>query len=127
MRRAPPLRASRNLGASASPAAGRCDSHSSDSSLSGASTRPALSPSVGPSGRGISSAADAGIWGAGQRRRGGGVPPLAAVDYVASPSDEGVLQQPSKQELTPAEMVNVFGYPRDLRKRCVCPDFGSDD
>ncbi len=43
----------------------------------------------------------------------------ANVDYAASPADEGVLQMPLKQELDPSDMVNVFGYPRDLRKKCA--------
>jgi hypothetical protein len=28
-----------------------------------------------------------------------------------------VLKLPIKQELKPEQMINVFGYPRDLRRR----------
>ena len=57
------------------------------------------------------------------RREGGAhcrarwVQPLAAVDYAPSGADDGVLQRPLKEELSPAEMANVFGYPRDLRRK----------
>lgn len=41
----------------------------------------------------------------------------APIDYAPSPTDAEVLRLPIKQELKPEQMVNVFGYPRDLRKR----------
>jgi hypothetical protein len=41
----------------------------------------------------------------------------AAVDYAPSPTDDSILQLPLKQELLPEDMTNVFGYPRDLRRR----------
>ena len=40
------------------------------------------------------------------------------MDYAPSPTDDSVLQRPSKQELMPEDMTDVFGYPRDLRRRC---------
>lgn len=40
------------------------------------------------------------------------------VDYTPSPTDSEVLRMPSKQELKPEEMTSVFGFPRDLRRRC---------
>ena len=47
-----------------------------------------------------------------------------AVDYAPSPTDDSILQLPLKQELLPEDMTNVFGYPRDLRRRhavLTCP------
>lgn len=41
----------------------------------------------------------------------------APIDYAPSPTDAEVLKLPIKQELKPEQMVNVFGYPRDLRRR----------
>jgi hypothetical protein len=38
-------------------------------------------------------------------------------DYAPSPTDAEVLKLPIKQELKPEQMINVFGYPRDLRRR----------
>ena len=38
-------------------------------------------------------------------------------DYAATASDAGVLQRPLKEELKPAEVKKVFGYPRNLRDR----------
>ena len=40
------------------------------------------------------------------------------VDYAPSPTDSEVLRLPIKQELKPEQMTSVFGYPRDLRRRC---------
>ena len=40
------------------------------------------------------------------------------MDYAPSPTDDSILQMPSKQELMPEDMTDVFGYPRDLRRRC---------
>lgn len=37
-------------------------------------------------------------------------------DYAANAGDDAVLQRPLKSELFPEEIVNVFGYPRDLRE-----------
>lgn len=37
-------------------------------------------------------------------------------DYAANAGDDAVLQRPLKSELLPEEIVNVFGYPRDLRE-----------
>jgi len=52
------------------------------------------------------------------QRRAARVVARAAVDYAPSPTDDSVLQRPSKQELMPEDMTDVFGYPRDLRRRC---------
>ena len=41
------------------------------------------------------------------------------MDYAPSPTDDSILQMPSKQELKPEDMTDVFGYPRDLRRRCA--------
>ncbi|KAK9823598.1 hypothetical protein WJX72_004124 [[Myrmecia] bisecta] len=41
----------------------------------------------------------------------------AREDYPATASDSSILQLPSKQELTPRQVKDVFGYPRTLRKR----------
>jgi hypothetical protein len=41
-------------------------------------------------------------------------------DYAPSPTDAEVLKLPIKQELKPEQMINVFGYPRDLRRRYQC-------
>ncbi len=41
------------------------------------------------------------------------------MDYAPSPTDSEVLKMPIRQELKPEQMVNVFGYPRDLRRRSV--------
>ena len=41
------------------------------------------------------------------------------MDYAPSPTDDSILQMPLKQELMPEDMTNVFGYPRDLRRRCA--------
>ena len=38
-------------------------------------------------------------------------------DYAATASDAGVLQRPLKEELRPADVRRVFGFPRDLRER----------
>lgn len=43
----------------------------------------------------------------------------APIDYAPSPTDAEVLKLPIKQELKPEQMINVFGYPRDLRRRWV--------
>ena len=53
----------------------------------------------------------------GTKHRAGDISPPAAADYAASAVDDGVLQRPLKEELSLEDMVNVFGYPRDLRKR----------
>eukprot|EP00877_Chromochloris_zofingiensis_P003189 jgi/Chrzof1/12871/Cz07g10120.t1 len=41
----------------------------------------------------------------------------AHLDYVATASDEGVLKLPARTELDPAEIKNVYDYPRDLSAR----------
>lgn len=43
--------------------------------------------------------------------------PVASLDYVASAADEGVLGLPPRSELSPADITDVFGYPRDLTAR----------
>ena len=49
-----------------------------------------------------------------------------STDYVATPSDEGVLRLNPRTDLTAEEITNVFGYPRDLkgkvRMQGVSPD-----
>lgn len=37
---------------------------------------------------------------------------VAHLDYVASPSDSGILKLPSRTELDTEEIKDVFGYPR---------------
>ena len=44
---------------------------------------------------------------------------MPIVDYAPSPTDNDVLKLPIKQELKPEQMTQVFGFPRDLRRRCV--------
>lgn len=39
---------------------------------------------------------------------------VAAGDYAVPPTEAGVLRKPLKAELRPAELVQVFSYPRDL-------------
>lgn len=41
----------------------------------------------------------------------------ATGDYAAAPSEVDVLRKPLKAELRPAELVHVFGYPRDFEAR----------
>lgn len=40
-------------------------------------------------------------------------------DYAAKATDGAVLQRPLKVELMPSEIKDVFGFPRNLKEKCV--------
>lgn len=44
---------------------------------------------------------------------------VRSTDYVATATDDGILQLPPKQPLSEEELVNVFGYDRDLQGKYV--------
>jgi hypothetical protein len=48
-----------------------------------------------------------------------------STDYVATATDEGILQLPLKQQLSESDLVNVFGYDRDLQGKYALPLPGS--
>lgn len=45
-------------------------------------------------------------------------------DYTASVNDSSVLRLPPKQELTPQDVMNVFGYAHNLHHKCAGPSGG---
>lgn len=47
---------------------------------------------------------------------------VSASDYVANSTDEGVLKLAPKAELSPAQITNVFGFPRNLKTKVLAVD-----